>query len=74
MKKKEKYYHENFYQPIERYLSQYKMIDERMTERGVRLVDMDRYNAEVKTLMAKPDTVPTRLQVVSIYHTYFPFP
>merc|ERR1712137_994200 len=59
----EKYYSENFYQPIERYLTQYKLLEERITERNTRLVDMDRYNAEVKGLMSRNDTVPTRLQV-----------
>jgi len=59
----EKYYGENFYQPIERYLTQYKVIEERIAERNTRLVDMDRYNSEVKTLMSRPDTVPTKLQL-----------
>jgi len=59
----EKYYSENFYQPIERYLTQYKLLEERITERNTRLVDMDRYNAEVKSLMSRNDTVPTRLQM-----------
>lgn len=59
----EKFYAENFYAPIDRYLQQYKAIEERITERNRRLVDMDRYNAEVKALTAKPNTVPTQLQV-----------
>jgi len=59
----ERYYSENFYQPIERYLTQYKLLEERITERNTRLVDMDRYAAEVKGLMARQDTVPTRLQI-----------
>jgi hypothetical protein len=62
-KQQEHYYSENFYQPIERYLVQYKLLEERIAERNTRLVDMDRYSAEVKTLMTRPDTVPTRLQV-----------
>eukprot|EP00339_Tiarina_fusa_P000124 CAMPEP_0117025784 /NCGR_PEP_ID=MMETSP0472-20121206/19016_1 /TAXON_ID=693140 ORGANISM="Tiarina fusus, Strain LIS" /NCGR_SAMPLE_ID=MMETSP0472 /ASSEMBLY_ACC=CAM_ASM_000603 /LENGTH=373 /DNA_ID=CAMNT_0004732603 /DNA_START=17 /DNA_END=1138 /DNA_ORIENTATION=+ len=59
----EKYYAENFYQPIERYLVQYKLIEERINERNTRLIDMDRYNGEVKALMSRTDTVPTKLQV-----------
>jgi len=59
----EKYYTENFYMPLERYLVQYKILEERITQRNTRLVDMDRYNSEVKALMSKQDTVPTRLQV-----------
>jgi len=59
----EKYYAESFYQPIERYLAQYKLIEERINERNTRLIDMDRYNAEVKALMSRADTVPTKLQV-----------
>ena len=62
----EKYYTENFYMPLERYLVQYKILEERITQRNTRLVDMDRYNSEVKALMSKQDTVPTRLQVVCI--------
>merc|ERR1712054_518989 len=39
----EKYYTENFYMPLERYLVQYKILEERITQRNTRLVDMDRY-------------------------------
>ena len=63
----EKYYSESFYQPLERYITQYKILEERIAQRNTRLVDMDRYNSEVKALMARPDTVPTRLQVVCEY-------
>jgi len=59
----EQYFAENFYKPLDAYLLQYKALEERIAERGRRLVDMDRYNNEMKVLAAKPDTVPTRLQV-----------
>jgi len=59
----EKFYADNFYAPIDRYLQQYKALEERINERNRRLVDMDRYNSEVKSLTAKPNTVPTQLQV-----------
>lgn len=63
--KMEQQYNENFHVPLTQYLGQYKIIEERIVERNTRLVDMDRYNADLKVLMSKPDTDPTRLQIVS---------
>merc|ERR1712100_638482 len=57
-------YNENFHVPLTQYLGQYKIIEERIVERNTRLVDMDRYNADLKVLMSKPDTDPTRLQIL----------
>merc|ERR1712137_617765 len=56
-------YNENFHQPLCRYLAQYKIIEERVQERNTRLVDMDRYNSDLKTLLSKPDVEPNRLQI-----------
>merc|ERR1712232_1485257 len=59
----EQHYNETFHQPLISYLGQYKIMDERMTERNTRVIDMDRYNSEYKMLMTKPDTDPTKLQI-----------
>ena len=60
----EQQYNENFHQPLIQYLGQYKIIEERIGERNTRLVDMDRYSADLKGLMSRPETEPTRLQIV----------
>eukprot|EP00012_Vannella_robusta_P002080 CAMPEP_0206190296 /NCGR_PEP_ID=MMETSP0166-20121206/4669_1 /ASSEMBLY_ACC=CAM_ASM_000260 /TAXON_ID=95228 /ORGANISM="Vannella robusta, Strain DIVA3 518/3/11/1/6" /LENGTH=343 /DNA_ID=CAMNT_0053606355 /DNA_START=599 /DNA_END=1630 /DNA_ORIENTATION=- len=59
----EQHYNEMFHLPLNQYLGQYKIMEERINERNTRLVDMDRYNADLKMLMSKPDTDPTRLQI-----------
>lgn len=59
----EQYFNDNFQQPLSMYLAQYKVIEERIAERNTRLVDMDRYNMDLKALLAKPDTDPTKIQM-----------
>jgi len=47
--------------PIDKYLSQYKLIEKRCTERDRRRVDMDRYRLRVKDLQQHAAQDPTKL-------------
>jgi len=59
----EQHFNESFHLPLNQYLGQYKIIEERINERNTRLVDMDRYNADLKLLMSRPETDPPKLQI-----------
>jgi len=55
---------EKFHQPISYYLSQYKIMEERIAERNRRLLDMDRYNQEYKQATEKISSLePLRIQL-----------
>jgi len=47
--------------PLSEYMGQFKIIDDRIKERGRRRVDMDRYRTEVKRLTEKPPNDPNKL-------------
>lgn len=59
----EAYYNENFHQPLAQYLQQYKLIEDRIAERNLRVIDMDRYNNELKALLARNETDPHKVQI-----------
>jgi len=59
----EAYYLENFHQPLAQYLLQYKLIEDRIAERNLRAIDMDRYNNELKALLARNETDPHKVQI-----------